>query len=241
MKSVTYRAVVAALAFISCAVNAQAIGRVSMAQGECELQRGSQMLSITQGALVSPHDALFTRGNGRMEWVLRDDSYIALVPNSGFQIERYEFNPDGSGHASFRLLDGGFRLKTGALAQSNPQMFQVRTPLGAISPRGTDFSVAWCDTNCALSSGVAEGLYISVFEGAVQVTSDSTISVVDAGQHAALYGLGEPVVLLPEAPQIEVGATAGIQFSGAGVSAQFAAEAEAATPRIEPEEPASPS
>lgn len=241
MNSVTYRIVVAALAFTSSALHAQAIGRVSMVEGECELHRASQVMSITLGALISPHDILFTRSDSRVEWLLRDDSYVALVPSSRFQIEQYRFGPDGSGHASFRLLDGGFRLKTGAIAHANPDAYQIHTPVGALSPRGTDFSVAWCNADCALTSGVAEGLYISVFEGAVQVTSGNAVSLVESGQHAALYDAGQQVVLLAQAPQIQFGSTAGFQFTGAGVGAQFEAEAEAGTPRIEPEEPASPS
>ena len=63
MNSVTYRIVVAALAFTSSALHAQAIGRVSMVEGECELHRASQVMSITLGALISPHDILFTRSD----------------------------------------------------------------------------------------------------------------------------------------------------------------------------------
>ncbi len=53
---------------------------------------------------------------------------------------------DGS---ALKLVKGGLRALTGAIAKQNPDAYRVDTPVATLGVRGIEFDVRWCDEQCA--------------------------------------------------------------------------------------------
>jgi hypothetical protein len=172
------------------AMAADADGKVIFLIGQAWVEKpnGGQ-LPLTQGMGVSQGDTIVTAENGQVHIRTSDGGYIAIMPNSRFNIESYKYSPgDGADKSSdasyYRLLKGGFRSITGAIGQNNKQAYRVKTPVATIGIRGTDYTARLCDADCVDVNGntMQDGLYLGVWQGGVTLANSGGSLDVDVNQ-----------------------------------------------------------
>lgn len=151
----------------------------------------------TAGMRVGSGSELTTGDDGHITLQLPDGSELALPARSSARIERLNgFRTNSSQDLRLRLDNG--RVESRVARQRGPSArYRIDTPTAVIGVRGTDFRVAWDES---------EKLSITeVTQGSVAVTSKSgQASRVKAGRGIAIaQGAGSSgPVALPRAPEL---------------------------------------
>lgn len=176
-------AVLAVVVGLIPSVGAAAEGKVLLAIGDsfAESKAGAKR-RLDRGTVISEGDTLVTE-RGRMQVRMIDGAFIALQPNTRFQIESYRHQPQSaaSDSAFMRLLRGGIRSITGAIGKSQRSSYRLTTKVATIGIRGTTFKLLYCDGDCA---DLPNGLYASGGEGTISVTNGAGELILGAGQNA---------------------------------------------------------
>lgn len=156
--STRYFLVTAAGIFFVQDALADTAGRVNFVVGEVTATspENKQRL-LYKGDLVNSGDRLETGNKSRVQIRMTDGGFLALRPNSIFQIEKYSFSRDTpeQGSLVFRFLKGGMRTLSGAIGKINRANYQMTTPMATIGIRGTDYSGVL--SNDALTVTVTHG------------------------------------------------------------------------------------
>lgn len=161
------------------AAQAQDAGLVSFATDDVTAER-QPAVALVKGDTVRSSDAIITGSAARAQLVMSDGARIAIRPDSRIVIDEYDYAAASSSAAMatsndssiISLVKGGFRSITGAIGKENPQNYEVRTAVGVLGIRGTNFAVLLCG-NCNAAPGVPpgtvvpQGLYIMVNEGRI--------------------------------------------------------------------------
>ena len=186
----------AALLFLALmtAVQAQEAGSVTFATGDVSAER-EPPVPLVKGDTVLADDAIVTGDASRAQLQMIDGAKIAIRPNSPLQIEEYVYaaaTPSATISASedksiMNLVKGGFRSITGAIGKDSPKNYEVRTPVGVLGIRGTDFAMLLCLGDCDWAPGVSagtpipDGLYIMVTDGSIVFRNEVMNIDVNAG------------------------------------------------------------
>lgn len=110
-------------------------------------------------------ESVLTGPDARTQLRFSDGAIVSLDNDSELLIEAYHRNeeePEKS-KALLRMVTGGLRSITGAIADDYPEGYEVETPLASIGVRGTDFQLK-------LS---ASKLAVAVWDGAVNVANQA--------------------------------------------------------------------
>lgn len=185
------------LVLLASTAQAQRAGTVTFVSGEVTAER-QPPVALQRGEDVLVSDAVVTAAASRAQLLFIDDAKLAIRPNSRIVIDEYVHAAataapgaviSSADDASvINLVKGGFRSITGAIGDDNPQNYEVRTAVGVLGIRGTDFAVLLCRADCAWASDVAagsavpDGLYIMVTTGATFFRNDVMTIDIDAGQ-----------------------------------------------------------
>lgn len=114
-------------------------GWVQKANGEAVIVRSSgEVEKATYDIPVMLSDTVRTGAGGEMQVMFRDKTVMALGENSQVAVIDV-FTLDGEGSFSMKLIRGTARMVSSQIARENSEQFEVRTPLGSIGIRGTDF------------------------------------------------------------------------------------------------------
>lgn len=191
----------AACALLTGAAAADDAGSVVFARGTVTAER-QPPVPLARGDMVQDNDTVATGDASRAQIKLTDGAKIAIRPNSRLRIDEYVFNgqetgdPDNpvistSGDRSVAtLIKGGFRTITGAIGKANEEDYEVRTPVGVLGIRGTDYSAVFCNADCNFVPGVnpnapiEDGLYLGVTEGAIFFRNENADIDIQAGEYA---------------------------------------------------------
>ena len=98
---------------------------------------------LARGSVIYEQDTVTTAPGSTGEIVFTDNSIISLRSDTTFVIEQYSFNqksPASGGQYIMNLIKGGFRTITGFIAKSQPENYQVKTPVATIGVRGTSYT-----------------------------------------------------------------------------------------------------
>ncbi len=115
-----------------------AAGRVKVATGAASIVRGSQTLAAAPGATVFEGDVLRTAADGRLSVMLKDESRLALGPNSELALTRFAYVPaDQQLGLGVRLARGMLSYVSGLIAKLAPESVRLQTPTAIIGVRGT--------------------------------------------------------------------------------------------------------
>lgn len=149
--------------------------------------KDGSMRVLAPASVLRPGDVVQTEKDSGVNLKFSDGGKVALRANSRFEIESYRFDlPKAEeDNASFRLLKGGMRTLTGLIGKrGNQDSYQNKTPTATVGIRGTDYALLLCasaDTGCrdlvtpasfkGSDGWVPEGLYLSVFEGRINVAN----------------------------------------------------------------------
>lgn len=204
----TMLAVLATL-ILAAAAQAQQAGEVTFASGDVSAER-QPAVALAKGDAVLVSDAVVTGSASRAQLLMTDGAKIAIRPDSRIVIDEYVYAaaaPAGSSVTSsddssvISLVKGGFRSITGAIGTDNPQNYEVRTAVGVLGIRGTNFALLLCG-NCNSAPGVPpgtvvpQGLYIMVDEGRIVFRNEVANIEVAAGGFAFIpFDTRQPTLL----------------------------------------------
>lgn len=171
-------------------------GSVLFAKGSVTAER-APAVDLAKGDAILDDDTIATGDASRAQLLMIDGAKIAIRPNSIVRIDEYAYAESATTVVSqsdnksvMSLVKGGFRTITGAVGKENRSDYEVRTPVGVLGIRGTDFAVLLCSGDCAsapnVSSGqpIEDGLYIAVTDGAIVFVAQGGEIVVSAGEFA---------------------------------------------------------
>ena len=98
---------------------------------------GNTSRTLVVGADVSIGDTVVTGPTGQVQLLFKDQTRLAIGPNSSLLIEAYLLKDDATvGQFTINALSGTFRFITGNSAKS---AYQIKTATGMIGVRGTAF------------------------------------------------------------------------------------------------------
>ncbi|MEQ8205607.1 MAG: FecR family protein [Woeseia sp.] len=174
-----------------------AAGQVMFTSGEVTAER-QPPVTLLKGDEVFVADTVRTGTAARAQLLLQDGARLAIRPDSAVRIEEYVYQaatrsaaPVTSRSANrsvTRLLKGGFRTVTGAIGKDDEKAYEVRTPVGVLGIRGTDYMAVFCNADCRPSgSGTVpaeDGLYLGVVNGVIVFSNEAGDLELRAGEHA---------------------------------------------------------
>ena len=189
-----------AMILVTGTAAAQEAGTVTFATGTVTAERQPAM-RLSRGDSVLAEDFVITGEASRAQLLMIDDAKIAIRPNSRVQVSEYVYasteTTTGSAVVTsddnssvLNLVKGGFRTITGAIGKEDPSDYEVRTAVGVLGIRGTDFAVLLCSGDCRTAPGVtpgtvvADGLYLMVVDGRIVFSNEIATIELSAGEFA---------------------------------------------------------
>jgi hypothetical protein len=216
-----FRRGAAALALASalaCAAPASAAvaGKVVFVAGTVTLER-TPPVALKPGDMIETGTVIATGEKSRAQILMNDGARVALRASSRYRVDDFGLpaavgaptqvtTTRAEGVSVSTLLKGGFRSSTGAIGKDGAGTYEVRTPIGTLGIRGTDYTAVWCQGDCADVPGLAagraaqNGMYLATHTGSIVFRYGGREVNVDAGQVvfiAAADALPEPLERLP--------------------------------------------
>jgi hypothetical protein len=126
------------------------VARLVKVSGEATaLQAGKPTRALQEGSPLYNGDEVHTGPDATVVVGFRDQSRLALNPQTTFRINGFSYNnaqrPD---NFALQLLKGGLRVFTGLIAKTQPQAVSVRTVVATVGIRGTGMDIS-CEGPCA--------------------------------------------------------------------------------------------
>ena len=122
------------------ALHAQAsgAGRIQAVVGTASILREGHTRQAVVGGLVYESDVLRTGGNGQLAVMLRDESRLAIGPNSELTLSAFAYAPsEGRLALALRMARGALSYISGRIAALMPEAVKLETPSSVIGVRGT--------------------------------------------------------------------------------------------------------
>ena len=117
-------------------------GVVKTSQGKVLILRDGESIPAAVGSIVRQGDVLRTAEGASAGVMLKDDTRVALGPNSQVALDQFAFNANtNEGTLFVSVLKGTLSMISGLLVKANPQRVGVKTPTATIGIRGTEFIV----------------------------------------------------------------------------------------------------
>ena len=193
----------------------QEAGSVLFAKGEVSAER-EPPVALQKGDNVLQGDTVVTGAASRAQLLMLDGAKVAIRPDSRLSIDEYAYTPPGSDatvtavddKSAMSLVKGGFRTITGAIGKEDNAEYEVRTPVGVLGIRGTDYSAVFCRNDCNWVPGVSagapieDGLYLGVVEGRIAFATSQTTIELRAGEYAFIPLSGQPPEILDTPPAV---------------------------------------
>lgn len=174
-------------------------GTVIFAKGAVTAER-TPPVSLAKGDNVLVEDTISTGVAARAQLLMLDGAKVALRPGSRLKIEEYAYGPaaankqaniaTNSDRSVTSLIKGGFRTITGAIGKADKTAYEVRTPVGVLGIRGTDYTAVLCLADCDSAPGISsgepleDGLYLGVTTGTIFFRNEFGEFDIQAGEFA---------------------------------------------------------
>jgi len=158
---------------------------------------------------VETGDIIRTSGQSLVQMRMIDKAFIALRSNSEIKIEAYKLGATKEEDTGiFALIRGGFRSVTGIIGKRLRSAYKMRTVTATIGIRGTDYTARLCNQDCdqafgniVSSNSIADGLYVGVNEGGINLTNDLGTLDLDELQFGYVKDATTAPVALISAPE----------------------------------------
>ena len=119
-----------------------AAGRIKLASGAAFVVREGKSIPAQVGQVVFEADGLRTESDGRVGITLKDDTRIALGPNSEMRLARFVYAPaDGHLAVVLNLVRGVAAYVSGQIAKLSPDAVRLETPAAIVGVRGTSLAL----------------------------------------------------------------------------------------------------
>ncbi|SFV16070.1 FecR family protein [Pseudoduganella namucuonensis] len=124
------------------AASANPAGVIKTSKGSVTIEREGRKMAGPVGATVLPSDRIVTGVDGSAGITLRDETLLALGPNTTLALDKFAF--DSTTHAG--ALDASVKRGTlavisGKLAKQSPGAVKFTTPSTVLGVRGTEFVI----------------------------------------------------------------------------------------------------
>lgn len=168
------------------------VGEVTRLVGAVTLQRDTRVFAPFTGIQLCQGDRFVTGPGSIAELRLRDGSLITVGKDSEFVIRDYRIFRDRPNQALFDLTRGAFRSITGFITKRSHR-YEVRTPVGTIGVRGTDFWGGFGLTAGGLDVIMLEGkgVYVDTPAGRVELDKAGLGTTVVNGRAQAPVAWGQ--------------------------------------------------
>ncbi|NVM78292.1 hypothetical protein FHW83_004120 [Duganella sp. SG902] len=131
----------ASLALLANAAELPA-GMIKTAKGSAAIEREGQKTPARAGAALMASDRVVTGADGSVGITLRDETLLAVGPNSNVWLEKYAFDPTShEGTLDATVKKGTLGVISGKLSKQSPGAVQFRTPTSILGVRGTEFVI----------------------------------------------------------------------------------------------------
>jgi hypothetical protein len=116
----------------------EAVGTLKSLKGQAQLEREGVRRPARAGEALQARDRLLTGSDGHASVGLRDESALAIGPNSDVALSRYRFDPvTHQGEQQMALKSGSLAAISGKLAKASPQAVQFNAGTMTLGVRGT--------------------------------------------------------------------------------------------------------
>ena len=175
-----------AILFVPAANAAEPAGTVLQIRGAAFANHRESSDNLSKGMPVSIGDRIVTGRNTRVALQMTDGALLTLGADTEFVINDYRYSPQAQqGSASLELIRGAFRAVSGAIGKLKERDFKVKTAVGIIGIRGTDF---WGGFYFSQALDVAllggKGIYVENAAGRVEVTETGDGTTVQSASVA---------------------------------------------------------
>ena len=120
----------------------QPAGMIKTAKGSASIEHAGQKTPAQAGAALMASDRVVTGADGSVGITLRDETLLAVGPNSSVWLEKYAFDPTShEGVLDATVKRGTLGVISGKLSKQSPGSVQFRTPTSILGVRGTKFVI----------------------------------------------------------------------------------------------------
>lgn len=156
------------------------IGKVSVVNGDANIERGGKEIKVTVGLILHAKDIVKTTNNSKVQLIFKDRTIITIGKDSALNIEDYVYDtvkPQNS-QTKFNFFKGAFKTITGKIGKLNKKKFKLKTSSASIGIRGT-IVIGNQDT-------------VACLQGGISVQSQGTTVDVGANEFTSTPEDGEP-------------------------------------------------
>ena len=186
---------------------AAAAGKLLFVAGPVTRERQGAISAAQLGDALESGDVVATGAKARAQILMGDGARFALRAGTRFKVDEFRLPSnvqkpgvaqavEDSGRSVTSLIQGGFRTRSGTVGKSDRSAYEVRTPVGTLGIRGTEYVAVFCRNDCSDAPGLAPGqpiragLYLLVSEGRIVFTGRGITLTLDA-PNAAFIPLEE--------------------------------------------------
>lgn len=128
------------------------------------VERDGQRAPLELKDPVFTNDTIVTDATGKAQILFRDDTTVAVAPDSTIHISQFAFGGEAKPSFGMRMGQGMTRVVTGRVVEQNREGFHITTPHATVGIRGTILSprVTAADTTVVVSQ-IGAGHTVSVF------------------------------------------------------------------------------
>jgi hypothetical protein len=182
---------------------------VALAQGTVQNLSGTLSVTKSDGTVrllseksqVVQGDVISTAPNSYAQVKFSDGGQITLRPDTQIKIEGYSFTEAQPQQDNFLvgLLKGSMRMVTGLVGKrGNRDAFKLQTATATIGIRGTTLTVH----DVPAASGTPAGVYVTVTDGSIALTSGGVEQLVATGQTGFSSSAAVPPQIVPPPPTL---------------------------------------
>jgi hypothetical protein len=115
-----------------------AVGRIKSAAGAVFIVRQNATIPAQVGQPLFESDSVRTGADGHLGVTLKDETRVALGPNSDVRIEQFVYSP-GQGKLGLvmKIARGIVAYVSGRIAKLSPDAVRLETPSAILGVRGT--------------------------------------------------------------------------------------------------------
>lgn len=136
------------------------VGKVTRLQNDAKIIRGGEAFPLEIGSVIREDDEINSKEMARIEITFTDGTTLLIGENARVEIDEFLYDPDNNvGTAIISAFQGPFRFITGKISQLKKKRVEIKSSVGTIGVRGTDF---W--------GGPSQGTYgVFLFEGTIVI------------------------------------------------------------------------
>lgn len=166
-----------------------AIAVVAQMQGTVNIETNDLRQAASPGSSVPQAAVVKTAEESWALLVFRDGSRITVEPDTEVEIAEFQYSAEEPDSNNFvmRLMVGGLRALTGAIARLNPAGYRIETPSSNIGVRGTGFDLNVQNTvalhvwdSCVDFSSATGTLPVCADQNAIQQEPDAVPELTDS-------------------------------------------------------------